>query len=203
MPRIAEARPSAEPSSPGQKARHERILRAAVNQGAEYGLERVQMHDIAKEAGVAIATLYRYFPSKTHLFTAVMADQVARMEEASFTPRKPGEDPVEAVAELLIGASRGLLRRPLLANAMLQSNNASHASTVSEAGRIDKAFRDLILRTLGLDEPTDHDLRLVRLVEQGWYGIVSQSLNRDIGMADTEADIRLTCKLLLVERSNA
>lgn len=201
MPRIAEARPSAEPSSPGQKARHQRILRAAANQGAEHGLERVQMLDIAKEAGVAIATLYRYFPSKTHLFTAVMADQVARLEEASGTV-EPGQDPVEAVAELLIGASRRLLRRPLLANAMLQSNNASHASTVSDAGRIDRAFRDLILRTLGLDQPTDHDLRLVRLVEHGWYGILSENLNRGVDLADAEADIRLACQLLLADRSN-
>lgn len=58
MPRIAEARPSAEPSSPGQKARYQRILRAAAaKHGAEHRLERVQMHDVAKEAGVAIAMM--------------------------------------------------------------------------------------------------------------------------------------------------
>ncbi len=202
MPRIAEARASAEPSSPGQKARYQRILRAAARQGAKNGLERVQMHDVAKEAGVAIATLYRYFPSKTHLFTAVMADQVARLEEASFEAQ-PGQDPVDAVAELLIEASRQLLRRPLLANAMMQSNNAAHASTVSDAVRIDSAFRELILRTLGLDEPTDHDLRLVRLLEQGWYGVLTQSLNMRVELADAEADIRLACRLLLADRSNA
>ena len=32
--------------------------------------------ELAKAAGVAIATLYRYFPSKAHLFTAVMRWQV-------------------------------------------------------------------------------------------------------------------------------
>ncbi|CRK57804.1 probable transcriptional regulator, TetR family [Alloactinosynnema sp. L-07] len=160
------------------------------------------MLDVAKEAGVAIATLYRYFPSKTHLFTAVLADQVARLEEATFAA-KPGQDPVEAVAELLIHASRQLLRRPLLANAMMQSNNAAHAGTVADAVRIDSTFRELILRTLGLDEPTDHDLRLVRLLEQGWYGVLTQSLNMRVEPADAEADIRLACTLLLVDRSNA
>lgn len=202
MPRIAEARPSAEPSSPGQKARYQRILRAAANQGAENGLERVQMHDVAKEAGVAIATLYRYFPSKTHLFTALMADRVARLEEAVI-PVDPDQDPVEAVAELLIQASRQLLRRPLLANAMMQSNNASHANTVSDATRIDVAFRELMLRTLGLDEPTEHDRRLVRLLEQSWYGVLTSSLNMRVELVDAEADIRLACTLLLADRSNA
>lgn len=202
MPRIAEARPAAEPSSPGQKARHQRILRAAARQGAEHGLERVQMLDVAREAGVAIGTLYRYFPSKTHLFTAVMADQVSRLEDATVAA-KPGQDQVEAVADLLVGASRQLLARPLLANAMMQSNNAAHASTVADAGRIDNAFRDLILRTLGLDEPTEHDLRLVRLLEQGWYGVLTSCLNMRVEMAEAEADIRLSCRLLLADRSNA
>lgn len=202
MPRIAEARPSAEPSSPGQKARYQRILRAAARHGAEHGLERVQMHDVAKEAGVAIATLYRYFPSKTHLFTAVMADQVARLEDA-VVPVEPDQDPVEAVAELLIQASRQLLRRPLLANAMMQSNNASHANTVSDATRIDSAFRELILRTLGLEEPTEHDHRLVRLLEQSWYGVLTSSLNMRVELSDAESDIRLACTLLLAGRSNA
>lgn len=202
MPRIAEARPSAEPSSPGQKARVQRILRAAARHGAEHGLERVQMHDVAKEAGVAIATLYRYFPSKTHLFTALMADQVARLEEA-VVPVEAGQDPVEAVAELLIQASRQLLRRPLLATAMMQSNNASHANTVSDAIRIDSAFRELILRTLGLEEPTEHDHRLVRLLEQSWYGALTSSLNMRVEPSDAESDIRLACALLLAGRSNA
>ena len=45
------------------------------------------MHDVAKDAGVAIATLYRYFPSKTHLFTALMGAQVERLAEV--TDRRP------------------------------------------------------------------------------------------------------------------
>ncbi|UUZ59433.1 TetR/AcrR family transcriptional regulator [Nocardioides sp. B-3] len=102
-------RPSAEPSSPGQKARYQRILRAAAKHGAANGLERVQMHDVAKEAGVAIATLYRYFPSKTHLFAALLAQQVGRLEETAVLP-EAGGDPVEAVADLLINASQQLLR---------------------------------------------------------------------------------------------
>ncbi|MEK8145910.1 helix-turn-helix domain-containing protein [Streptomyces sp. M10(2022)] len=61
MPRIAEARAGAEPSSPKQHARRRGILRAAADIAAETGLERVQMHEVAKSAGVAIGTLYRYF----------------------------------------------------------------------------------------------------------------------------------------------
>ncbi|MEV8637928.1 TetR family transcriptional regulator [Streptosporangium sp. NPDC051023] len=202
MPRIAEARPPAEPSSPDQRARHVRILRAAAHIAAEKGLERVQMHEVAKAAGVAIGTLYRYFPSKTHLFTAVLAEQIDRFNEN--TPRpKPGTSPEDAVYEVLISASRQLLRRPALAIAMMQSSSSANAATITDAGKIDGAFREIILRTLGIDSPTIQDITLIRLLVQCWYGGLQASLNGRLSMPDAEADMRLACKLLLASRSNA
>ncbi|MGH3095228.1 MAG: TetR family transcriptional regulator [Streptosporangiales bacterium] len=202
MPRIAEARPAAEPSSPRQVERYRRILRAAADLAAEKGLERVQMHDVAKDAEVAIGTLYRYFPSKTHLFTTVMAAQVRRFEET--TPEcEHGEDPEDAVYRTLVRASRSLVRRPLLAIAMLQSANSANVATVPDAGQIDNTFRDLVLRILRLDTPTAKDVTLVRLLLQCWYGVLSSSLNGRMSLPDAEADIRLACRLLLATRSNA
>lgn len=202
MPRIAEGRAAAEPSSPRQVARHRRVLRAAADLAADNGLERVQMHEVAKNAGVAIGTLYRYFPSKTHLFTAVMAQQVERLSETVPSPT-PGTRPEDAVSELLVDASRQLLRRPLLAVAMMQSVNAAHAGTISEASRIDSSFSDLILQTLGIDDPTDRDITLVRLLVQCWYGVLTSSLNERMSLSQAEHDIHAACQLLLAPRSNA
>ncbi|MDA3649660.1 TetR family transcriptional regulator [Saccharopolyspora indica] len=202
MPRIAEARPPAEPSSQEQKARQRRILRAAASLATERGLDRVQMQDVAKEAGVAIATLYRYFPSKTHLFTAVMAEQVEQLDGLARPPR-PGQDPVEAVCDLLLRSSRKLLSRPLLASAMMQSNVQANAATVNEAIRIDKLMQDAVLRMLGIESPTARDIRLVSLVIECWYGMLSSALNGRLSMADVEEEIRLACGLLLAARSNA
>ncbi|WP_328710146.1 TetR family transcriptional regulator [Microbispora hainanensis] len=202
MPRIAEVRAPAEPSSPEQRARHLRILRAAARLGAEKGLERVQMHEVAKEAGVAIATLYRYFPSKTHLFTAVLAEQVDRFGESLPRP-EPGMTPEDAVGEVLVLASRRLLRRPALATAMLQSASAANAAAVADVGRIDRTFRKIVLRTLGVTEPTVTDVTLIRLLMQCWYGVLQMSLNGRASVTDTESDIRIACRLLLAPRSNA
>ncbi|MGW4094751.1 TetR/AcrR family transcriptional regulator [Nocardia sp. NPDC004750] len=52
--------------------RRRAILRAAARLGSERGLEHVQMSDVAASAGVALGTLYRYYPSKHHLFSGLL-----------------------------------------------------------------------------------------------------------------------------------
>jgi AcrR family transcriptional regulator len=54
----------------------DRILEAARDAFAALGLE-VTMREIARRAGVGVATLYRRFPTKESLVTEVFAEQVA------------------------------------------------------------------------------------------------------------------------------
>ncbi|HEY8478887.1 MAG TPA: TetR family transcriptional regulator [Spirillospora sp.] len=202
MARIAAARLSAEPSSPEQHDRRRRIVRAASRIGADKPFERVQMHEVAKAAGVAIGTLYRYFPSKVHLFTGVMAAQVDRLRDQVTEPA-PGTAPEEAVADLLVQASRHLLAQPVLSASMLHASNTAHAATVADTVHIDNTFREILLRAVGIENPTVQDVRLVRLLMQCWYGVLQSSLNGRASLADVEADVRLACELLLAPRSNA
>ena len=197
VPRVAENRAPAMPSSPGQKERYRRILRAAAEHGASHGFERIQMLDVARDAGVAIATLYRYFPSKTALYTALLRHQVERLDRAS-VQLPPGQTGAEAVGQMLVEASRVLLRQPLLAQAMLQSNNVTVASEAPGTA-VTGAFAELILRLGGVAVPSEHDLRLVRLIEQTWYGVLTSQLNGHVSAEDAEIDTRLACRLLLAD----
>ena len=196
MPRVAEGRAPAEPSSPGQRARYRRILSAAAKHGAEHGFDRVQMHDIAKDAEVAIGTLYRYFPSKIVLFTSLLRSQVDRLDTAT-AELPPGRSAAEAVADVLIEAGEQLMRQPLLAQAMFHANNASVAGEAPSP--VTSAFAGLILRVAGVGEPTPHDDRLVRLIEQTWYGVLVSQINGLIDPAEAAADTRLACRLLLAD----
>ncbi|MGW5861180.1 TetR family transcriptional regulator [Streptomyces sp. NPDC055239] len=196
MPRIAEARAGAEPSSPRQHARRRRILKSAAAIAAETGLDRVQMHEVAKSSGVAIATLYRYFPSKTHLFTAVMADQIEEYG-ARLPGREPESPPRDAVFAALAGATRNLLRKPELATAMIQSANAARATTVPDLARVDTGFQDLLLKAWGVAEPTERHLSRIRLLTLLWYGVLQSRLNERSSPAEADADLRMACELLL------
>lgn len=195
MPRIAENREPAQPVSAEQKERYARILRAAARLGSKHGSDRMQMNDVAKEAGVAIATLYRYFPSKNDLFVGLMNSQVRNLSESP-APAE-GLQPSEAVAEILVDASRKMLARPMLATAMLHANNSAQLSVGRAGSHASQAFHLVLQRALGVEEATAQDQRLVRLIEQAWYGVLVSVLNEVITMQECEDDIRLTSRLLL------
>ncbi|GGZ14814.1 putative transcriptional regulator, TetR family protein [Streptomyces nitrosporeus] len=152
------------------------------------------MHDVARASGVAIATLYRYFPSKTHLFAAVMHAQVLRLAAAT-PPPAPGTRPVDAVTDLLTEASGQLFEQPLLAIAMMQSHNASPATGPDRSA--DEIVVDLVLRTAGVTDPTDRDRRVVRILEQAWYGLLTTVLYERSTAEAAQDGIRLACHLLL------
>jgi AcrR family transcriptional regulator len=53
----------------------EAIVQAARQLVAEHGAE-AQIQDVARQAGVGVGTVYRHFPTKEALFTAVIDDRV-------------------------------------------------------------------------------------------------------------------------------
>jgi len=50
------------------------ILRAAARAAARVGFDAVTLREIAKETGIAVGTLYRYFPGKEALQDALMLE---------------------------------------------------------------------------------------------------------------------------------
>lgn len=195
MSRVGESRPAAQPSTAAQRARRDRILDAARRLTADRDHEFVQMQEVAAEADVALATLYRYFPSKTQLYVGLMADEVAGMDR--YPAPDPGRAPDEAVFAVLLQATRRFMRRPTLATAMVQSANVASKQAVPEVREIDDHVHDLLLRAAGVAAPTDPDRRLVRLLVQLWYGVLQSCLNGHITLEDAEGDLWEGCRLLL------
>jgi AcrR family transcriptional regulator len=80
----------------------EAILRAAREVAAERGLA-ASMAEIAERAGVAVGTLYRHYPTKQDLISAVAADSVRRIldqAEASLRRADAGSSPGKELAGL-------------------------------------------------------------------------------------------------------
>lgn len=101
-----------------------RILEAARALVAETGVDAT-MEDIARHAGVAVGTLYRHFPAKEDLVTAVVEDSMAQM--ASLTEG--------ALAAVHAGAPPGPALGDLFRE--LAERHATDQAFKSAAGRLD------------------------------------------------------------------
>ncbi|MTD53161.1 TetR family transcriptional regulator [Amycolatopsis sp. RM579] len=81
--------------SDGQATRR-RILDAATEEFARYGIAGARVDNIAANAGANKARIYAYYGSKEALFDAVLADNVAAIVDAA--PLDAGDLPGYAVA---------------------------------------------------------------------------------------------------------
>ncbi|MGW0946426.1 TetR/AcrR family transcriptional regulator [Streptomyces sp. NPDC002623] len=189
-------RPPAAPTSARQAARRVRILRAASDLGSRDGLADVQMHDVAREAGVAIATLYRYFPSKPLLFLGVLEWHIEEFlgGRDGGAPVAADADPVTEVADTLVALSGKLLAGQLLASAVALSSFTEYASVVPT--RIDIVEKALGQRLLHLLGDRQEARSRVRLLVYSWWGLFVAMLTEEISTEQGEADLRLAARLI-------
>jgi AcrR family transcriptional regulator len=115
--------------SRSQHQRRKRIVQAAAALASRGGVEAMQMRTVAERAGVALGTLYRYFPSKMDLVVAVVSEELDLLE-GSIERRPPrAEGPPGRAVEVLMRATRGLMREPELAEALIRSLLLSDVKT--------------------------------------------------------------------------
>jgi AcrR family transcriptional regulator len=90
-----------------QHQRRKRIVQAAAALASRGGVEAMQMRTVAERAGVALGTLYRYFPSKMDLVVAVVGEEIDLLE-SSIERRPPGAaTPSSRAVDVLMRATRG------------------------------------------------------------------------------------------------
>lgn len=189
MPRIGERRPPALPATSDQQARRGAILAAAVRLGKAKEIDRIGAQEIAAEAGVALRTLYRYYPSKYHVFAGLLNTQI----ESLRVPLTRSGDPAVAVADFMANACRDMLRHKHLAHAMITSTQAVRAQSGPTGYH---AMRDLILAVAGADGPTAEQIRAARLVEQVAFGVLSWTVGGELDPQQAVDDIHVACRRL-------
>lgn len=115
------------------EARREDVLNAAMRVAAEQGLQ-APTSAVAKAAGISHAYLFRLFPTKVDLATALMERVHEEIHttfgSAAAQARAAGEDPLEAMGEAyveLIQRDRDLLKVQLQGHAAAVSDPAMQA----------------------------------------------------------------------------
>ena len=94
--------------------RHGAIIAAARQSAAEGGMAAVQVAPVAARAGIAAGTVYRYFPSKTDLITALVAAVSEHEIGALRRAAEAAPGPLSALAAAIATfASRAMAQRRL------------------------------------------------------------------------------------------
>jgi len=195
-------RPAA-PLTERQEARRDRILAASTRLACGGGFDAVQMRTVAERSGVALGTLYRYFPSKIHLLVAVMEDQLRQLHEALRVRPPAATEPGQRVADVLLRAFRALQREPQLADAMVRALIFADRSVREEVDTVSRLTTTIIVDARGAapDEaggaPTaEARAAAVRVIEHTWHAALVSWLSGRASVAQVTADIRTACTLL-------
>ncbi|MDY7106949.1 MAG: TetR family transcriptional regulator [Actinomycetota bacterium] len=90
--------------TPSQKERRARILTATLDLLDESGAQALQMREVTARSGVALATVYRYFPSKDYLVVMALLSWSEGFVEPLWKLAAELDDPAERLIAMLDGA---------------------------------------------------------------------------------------------------
>ncbi len=192
----AESRPALVPQRRPGKERVAALLRAGAQVIAERGFEAATMAEIAARAEAPIGSLYRFFPSKDALASALI-DRYGELIDAAFEKIDYRRETVttEAFADSLLESLTGLRGETQSAIVTLLDARPDFSARRNE---FTDAFRRHIVRMLTLRDPDldaakAHNMSIVLL--QNLKTMKSLDVEKDAGAI---AELRAMTRLYLV-----
>lgn len=185
--------------SPAQQRRRERIIDAAAALAAEGGFDAVQMRDVAERAGVALGTLYRYFPSKVHLLVSTLYRYTARLADELDRDPPRGHTAAQRVLDVLERGTTFLLQRRGLADAMIRALMVADASASEAVDAVDELATTMIVRAMHGDggPPTAEERDVARMLEFLWWALLLAWLSDRSSPDELRRDIATAVRLLI------
>jgi len=101
--------------------RAKRIVDTAVALAERDGYQAVRLRDVAASAQVALGTVYKRFASKEEILIAALEQESEKLVAKIGKKAVPGDNPQERVRFVFAALTKGLLRRPNLAKALVRS----------------------------------------------------------------------------------
>ena len=158
--------------------RARRIVETAVELAEKGGFEAVRLRDVAAHAGVALGTLYRRFRSKEDLLIAALELETGDLERR-FAQRPPrGDTATERVAGFFGMATRGLVRRPNLARALLKAAACGEPQLAKRTAAFHGHMEDMVVAALrgpdgtGAGEPSPDERWLAHSLSLVWFSLL-------------------------------
>ena len=193
----ASAATETEFSSAAQRERRQRILDATLALASRGGYEAVQMRAVADRAGVALGTLYRYFPSKIHLLVSGLAREFERNQEKLDRISIPGDTPYERMMFVLGRITRTMQREPMLTEAMTRAFMFADPSAAAEVNTVARLMERMLTGAMHEGGPTADEIAIARVIGDVWLSSLVAWVTRRASADDVSKQLELAARLLL------
>lgn len=187
---------SVEDLTESQAARRQRVIDAALDLGHAGGYDAVQIRDVARTAGVALGTIYRYFTSKDHLLAAAMVEWTADLEASTRRQDHQGESPADAVVGVIRRVTRQMERDPRLASAMVLAATAPEPSVTECSNESTAAIQRALAAAMDGIDPQRRE-RTARVLAHVWNSSVLRWANGAGAVGQIGNDLEDAARLLL------
>ena len=158
--------------------RARRIVESAVELAEKGGFEAVRLRDVAAHAEVALGTLYRRFSSKEDLLIAAFELETGELERRVRQRPPKGDSASERVSAFFAMATRGLIRRPNLARALLKAHAAGDPQLAKRTAAFHAQVHDMVVAALrgepaveGL-EVRESERLLTQTLTRVWFSLL-------------------------------
>ena len=187
------------PLSAKAMQRRQRIIEAAIELGTEGGYDAVHMRVVAEQAGVALATVYRYFESKDHLLAAGVSEWTAQLQNQLARRPAQGDTPVERLVDVLRRASRGIERRPQFASALIRALHSPDSGVSVAANDVGRQIREMTAPILADLPPADVQ-GIVAVIGHVWNSAIMGWANGRAPISSIGDELENAARLLLAGR---
>jgi TetR/AcrR family transcriptional regulator, cholesterol catabolism regulator len=184
-------------SSAAQRERRQRILDATLALASRGGYDAVQMRAVADRAGVALGTLYRYFPSKIHLLVSGLAREFERNQEKLDRLTIPGDTPYARMLFVLGRITRTMQREPMLTEAMTRAFMFADPSAAAEVNTVARLMERMLTGAMHEGEPTADEIAIARVIGDVWLSSLVAWVTRRASANDVSSQLELAARLLL------
>lgn len=194
-------RPAAPQAKPTRRShtsarRRDAILDATLTAATAGGYEAVQMRAVAEQVGIAVGTLYRYFPSKTHLLVSALTREFQRLNDSSDWATI-STTPQQRLAILTSRLHHDWQRDPQLTEAMARAFVIADTTAASAVNQAAHVIEQLLATTLAGGEPSDHHRLIAGLIADVWLANLAAFISNRATAAQAREHIDCAVQLLL------
>jgi AcrR family transcriptional regulator len=181
--------------------RREVILNATTAIATTGGYEAVRMRVVAERAGIAVGTLYDYFPSKPHLLVAVLTREFERLDhEDSWATI--GDTPRQRLGQLNARLHREWHDRPAFTEAVTRAFVFAGDTAAAEVDHAATVIEHMLAHTIAGGDPTPRQLQIAGVVADIWLANLTAWIRQRTTTDEVGRRLAHAIRLLLADDSD-